>query len=464
MRFLFLLLILISFGMANGQPLYLGADLSYVNEMEDCGVKYKENQVQKDVYKIFADRGCNLVRLRLWHTPKWHDNLNAGKRYSDFADVKKSIRRAKENNMKVLLNFHLSDNWADPQKQLVPDAWLAVVNNLPILKDSLYNYIYKTLSDLNKEELLPEMLQIGNETNKGIMLSPADNAQWNLNWNRNSQLFNTAIKAVRDVERETGKKIEIALHLAAPEELKWLLDGFLNNGVVDFDIIGMSYYWAWHKPTTIAKTGEVIKSLKQKHPDKQIMIFETGYIWTTASNDPAPNIISEVHPSYSPASPSSQLNWLVDLTEEVVKNGGNGVLYWEPAWVSSPCFTQWGKGSHQEHAAFFDFNNNLMNNAGIGWLGRNYVSSTIQNPESTFTTVVQKDQILIKTELIQTSNDSVQYHIFNLSGQEIKSGLLNNVRAGEDQFIVDISNISSGWYVMILGSKTDILTSYRFVR
>ena len=112
------------------QTFYLGADLSYVNELEDCGVVYKENQVAKDPYQVFSEYGCNLVRLRLWHTPSWYDTLNSGNRYSDLKDVKLSIARAKQNNMHTLLDFHLSDNWADPSKQLVPKAWLPVVDTI----------------------------------------------------------------------------------------------------------------------------------------------------------------------------------------------------------------------------------------------------------------------------------------------------------------------------------------------
>ncbi len=114
-------------------------DLSYVNEMEDCGADFKENNVSKDVYEIFADHNCDLVRLRLWHSPSWYDNLNSGNRYSDLADVKRSIQRAKGEGMKVLLDFHLSDTWADPGNQVVPAAWSAVVDSLDRLKDSLYN-------------------------------------------------------------------------------------------------------------------------------------------------------------------------------------------------------------------------------------------------------------------------------------------------------------------------------------
>ncbi len=371
----FLLVLLLGFlGLpdAGTQTFYFGSDLSYVHEMEDCGVVYKEMGQPKDPYQIFADHGCNLVRLRLWHTPAWYDGLNSGNRYSDFEDVRFSIMRAKALGMQVLLDFHLSDNWADPGKQLVPAAWLGVVDNLPVLKDSLYNYISSTLLALDSEGLLPEMVQIGNETNRGILLSPVDNAVWTLDWNRNSQLFNRAIQAVRDVENSTGHSVKVALHIAGPADAGWLMQGFWSHGVTDFDVIGLSYYWAWHHPTTIGDAGNVIAQLKQTYPGKEVMIFETGYIWTTLSNDNSTNIINEVHPDYAPASPQNQLQWNIDLTQEVIDKGGSGVVYWEPAWVSSPCWNQWGQGSSQEHATFFDFQNNLLPDGGIFFMSHHY--------------------------------------------------------------------------------------------
>ncbi len=167
---------------AKSQSFYFGADLSYVNEMEDCGADYKVNGVSTDPFQIFKDHGANLVRLRLWHTLSWYDALNDRNRYSDFEDVKLSIFRAKMQGMKVLLDFHLSDNWADPSKQVAPFAWTSVLNNLPILQDSLYNYIFSTLNKLTEEDLLPEFIQVGNETNRGILVSQMENdALWSLN-------------------------------------------------------------------------------------------------------------------------------------------------------------------------------------------------------------------------------------------------------------------------------------------
>ena len=397
------------------QVFFFGNDLSYVNEMEDCGVVYRENGQAKDPYALFANHGCNLVRLRLWHTPAWYDSLNTGKRYSDFNDVKKSIQRAKALGMNVLLDFHLSDNWADPGKQRVPEAWLDVVDVLPALQDSLYNYLYATLLALNNENLLPEMVQIGNETNKGILLSPQDDQKgWVLDWERNAALFNSAIQAVRDVEQESGKAIKIAIHPAGPDHAEWLTGEFTAHGVTDFDIIGISYYWPWHKPTTIEQTGEVIEQLKSTYPQKQVMIFETGQLWTWANNDPASNLYTDVHPDYSPPSPETQKAWLVDLTQAVMDAGGSGVIYWEPAWVSSPCWTQWGQGSHAENAAFFDFENELINNGGITWMLHNYTSAVAETASPSafkFTLSVRPDSqylVLSSTPVLPEGKKTLQ--------------------------------------------------------
>jgi arabinogalactan endo-1,4-beta-galactosidase len=233
--------------------------------------------------------------------------------------------------------------------------------------------VYSTLLSLHTDGLLPDMVQIGNETNKGILLSATqDSGPWVLDWPRNAALFKRGIEAVRAVEAQTGQSIKVALHVAGPADTGWLMQGFWSNGVTDFDVIGMSYYWAWHKPTDIADAANIVATLKQTYPGKEVMIFETGYIWTTQSNDSANNIISETHPDYSPASPENQRKWLVDMTQAVINKGASGVFYWESAWVSSPCFTQWGQGSHQEHATFFGFDNNLLPNGGMGWMEHDY--------------------------------------------------------------------------------------------
>lgn len=446
----------------NAQPFLVGADLSYVNEMEDCGVKYYEDGTQKDVYDIFSNNGCQVARIRLWHNPKWYADINDGILYSNLEDAKKSIERAHEAGMQVLLDFHLSDTWADPSSQLVPEAWLPVVNDVETLKDSLYSYIYSTLSDLSENDLLPEMIQIGNETNKGILLSPSQNGSWVLNWTRNAALFNRAIDAVKDVETEVGKDIKIVLHMAGPANAEWLMDGFISNGVTDFDIIGISYYWAWHKPTSIEETGDIIKTLKQLYPDKTSMIVETGYIWTTEWNDNASNIISDTHPDYSPASPENQRDWLIAMTDEVRTAGGAGVLYWEPAWVSSPCFTQWGQGSHQEHATFFNFDNQLIANGGIEWMNQNIETSIINTPQNQSKPIFQ---ILtnsfsgdIRIKQLKADLQPFEYLVADTSGNVILNG-----QSSKPTLDLSINTKPEGLYFISVSDASGIITTKKML-
>jgi arabinogalactan endo-1,4-beta-galactosidase len=428
--------------------------------MEDCGVVYKVENIEKDPFEIFKNYGSNIVRLRKWHSPAWYDDLNNGKRYSDFEDVAKSIQKAKSNGLNVLLDFHLSDNWADPSKQLVPAAWLPVVDDLSILKDSLYQYIYKTLSDLDDMDLLPELVQIGNETNKGILLSPTDNSTWTLDWPRNASLFNHAIKAVRDLENERSKEIKILIHVADPSKAIWMTGQFIESGVIDFDMIGLSYYWQWHQPISIDQTGGVIDQLKTTYPNKEVMLVEVGAPWTIDNQDYANNILNEVPSGYDPASPNNQKQWLIDLTNTVIENNGKGVIYWEPAWQSNTCNTQWASGSHYENATFFDFDNNLITNGGIAWLNHNYGISTSNvnlNDIDIEITPMSKSKS-IQLHLNNQSLPSLHYIIYDLKGRIIKQHAVF-----ENSQLIVLPNLPNGIYFIGLYQKDKMMKVQKFL-
>ncbi|SDX38976.1 arabinogalactan endo-1,4-beta-galactosidase [Lutibacter oricola] len=327
---------------------YYGADLSYVNEMLDCGaVYYNSNGVQKNPYTIFKEEGANLVRLRLWYNPTWTN-------YSNFEDVKKAIQKAKNEGIKVLLDFHYSDTWADPDKQEIPEAWESEINNKETLGELLYNYTFETLDKLNNQNLLPEMVQIGNEIN-GMILQKGE-LIWPIDWDRNSYLINNGIKAVRDFSSEKNKEIEIMLHIAQPENALWWFEQATANDVTDFDWIALSYYplWSEYKLNTLEAA---LKTLINTY-NKKLMIVETAYPFTLENNDEANNILgSDALISGYPATQQGQLDYLKKLTEIVKQSGGEGIIYWEPAWVSTNCSTLWGTGSHWDNATLFDHNN-----------------------------------------------------------------------------------------------------------
>ena len=329
-------------------PFYKGADLSYLNEMLDCGAVYKDyaNQI-KNPYTIFKDAGANLVRFRLWHNPEWTN-------YSNLQDVKLGIEKAKQNNLKVLLDFHYSDTWADPEHQQIPSAWLEHLNNTEVLGDSLYNYTLFTLQDLASENLTPDLVQLGNEINPMILQD--GELEWPIDWERNSFLINKGIKAVRDFSETQNQDIEVMLHIAQPENALWWFEQATNNGITDYDWIGLSYYPKW-STYNLNNVGEVFSTLINSY-NKKLMVVETAYPYTLEDADEARNIQgSDALIEGYPATEQGQLNYLNDLTQSIYNAGGKGIVYWEPAWISTPCFTLWGQGSHWDNATLFDHEN-----------------------------------------------------------------------------------------------------------
>lgn len=327
---------------------YLGADLSHVNEMENCGVVYKDkNGMIKDVFSIFSTEGANIVRVRKWHNPTWTN-------YSNYNDAEKTIKRAKNAKMNVLLDFHYSDDWADPNKQVIPKAWKPVIDNLEKLGDSVYNYTYKTLEKLNAKNLMPEMVQVGNEIN--IMILQKDDKSTTMNWSRNSYLLNKGIKAVRDISSATNKKIEIMLHIAQPENGLWWFAEAKKHGVTDFDWIGLSYYPKW-STYNFNQVSDAFKTLIKTY-NKKLMVVETAYPFSIENLDDANNILGNdaLILGYS-ATQEGQLKYLTDLKKVIKESGSHGLIYWEPAWVSNNCSTRWGQGSHWENATLFNKNN-----------------------------------------------------------------------------------------------------------
>ena len=332
---------------AQAVDFFYGADLSYVNQMEDCGAIYKNRNGEiKDPFRIFKNAGTNLVRVRLWHNPTWTE-------YSTTEDVKKTIARAKSEGMQVLLDFHYSDTWADPAKQEIPAAWADQIDNTEALGKLLYDYTYEILAELGNAGLLPDIVQVGNEINP--MILQEGDLEWPINWNRNAYLLNKGISAVHDISEEQKKDIGVMLHIAQPENALWWFEQAIENGVTDFDWIGLSYYPIWSE-YDLENVSSAFEALIERY-DKRLMIVETAYPFTMENADAANNILgSDALITGYPASEQGQLDYLNKLKELIESSGGEGLIYWEPAWVSTDCRTQWGQGSHWDNATLFDHN------------------------------------------------------------------------------------------------------------
>ena len=320
---------------ASAHEFYFGADLSFSNEMDDCGAVFRDNGAPKDVYAIFKEHGANLIRVRLWNNATWT-------KYSNLADVERSIKRARAQGLQVLLDFHYSDDWADPSKQVVPAAWASIKDD-NALAQALYQYTFDTLTTLNQNGLMPNIIQVGNEINSEILMPAPLSTGQTTNWTRNAKLLNAAIKAVRDAGAKSSIHPKVMLHIAQPENVEPWLTAATAAGVTDFDFIGISYYPKWSKDT-LAGLGATINRLRHRYRGVGVLVAETAYPWTLAWADSLNNQVGEADlmPAYR-ATPEGQEQYLIDLSQAVIAGGGAGVIYWAPDHVSTSCRTRWVK-------------------------------------------------------------------------------------------------------------------------
>ncbi|MCB0646711.1 MAG: glycosyl hydrolase 53 family protein [Saprospiraceae bacterium] len=341
----------------NVNDFVMGVDLSYVNAVQDYGGTYKDENGETDPFIILKNKGANLVRVRLWNNPQWQTPLYGSPYYSNLQDVEKTIARAKKAGMAVNLDFHYSDNWADPGKQETPAAWKNL--NANDLRDSVYQYTLDVLNQLHKKNLTPEFVQIGNETNGG-MLFPLGKVN-NNEWGNFTALLNAGLAAVQDFETASGKEVQTILHVAQLQNADWWANGVINLGkVAPFDILGLSHYFVWSEVHDMNEIKNIIASLISKYKRK-VMVVETAYPWTFENADSYTNIIpgTKGETGYG-VSRDAQIEYMEDLTSAIYKAGGSGIMYWEPAWISSTLRDQWGKGSSWENNAFFDFGGNVL--------------------------------------------------------------------------------------------------------
>ena len=158
---------------------------------------------------------------------------------------------AKRAGMKVLLDFHYSDDWADPQKQTIPAAWAADIDDPDKLATHVYEYTRDVLARLNSRGLMPYMVQVGNEINTQ-MLRPAETKGDPIDWARNAKILNAGIRAVREARAADGSSPKVMLHVAQPENVEPWFAAAVAAGVRDFDYIGVSYYPKWSTPRSAA--------------------------------------------------------------------------------------------------------------------------------------------------------------------------------------------------------------------
>ncbi len=323
----------------------MGADLSYAVQMKANGVQYTDSGKINDIFSIFKTNGCNTVRLRLWHNPSAFTG-GIDQQYNSLSQVETMIQQAKALGMAVNLDLHYSDTWADPSKQYTPSAWTGL--SLSILSDSVYQYTLNVLNELKSKNLTPEMIQIGNETNSG-MLWPVGQVV-NNNFSSFATLLNAGIKAVRDFSQNAPIKPTIILHVAQLQNADFWVSNLISAGVTDFDVIGMSHYQDYSTVNNMSDITTLVNKLKSTYT-KKVMIVETAY-WNN-TKDSNGYAISETPVAGYPFTNAGQYQYLKDLTQAVIKGGGTGVQYWAPDYISS-------YGGEMTARAMVDFSGNTL--------------------------------------------------------------------------------------------------------
>lgn len=348
-----------------------GADISSVIALENSGVVFynAEGEVQ-DIFQTLKEHGINYIRVRVWNDPYDAEGNPYGGGNNDLATAVKIGKRATAQGLRLCVNFHYSDFWADPSKQQAPKAWEGM--SIDQKANALYEFTKHSLETLLREGIDVGMVQIGNETT-GKMCGET-------NWINITKLMNAGSRAVREVSAAFDTDIEIAVHFTNPERgiREYHRYGMiLDNFNVDYDIFASSYYPYWHG--TLENLTAVLKDIAESF-GKKVMVAEVAYAYTYENGDGFGNTISEesyVVKPY-PITVQGQANAIRDCIQAVVDVGGAGigVFYWEPAWIPVPgssyeerfeLWEKYGSGWATSFAASYDPTDAGVYYGGSSW-------------------------------------------------------------------------------------------------
>ena len=355
-----------------------GVDISSYQALVNAGVQFYDfNGNKAPLFKVLKDADVNWVRIRVWNDPYDKDGNGYGGGNNDEATLVKLATEASQYGLKVLVDFHYSDFWADPAKQPLPKAWKNLSSN--DLNQSIYLYTAKVLTDLRNAGANVGMVQVGNEITNGVfgLYSDRDHGgNWRSLWqgkdaNQVAQYLATGTSAVRAI-LPTAK---IVLQLETPniDKYRTIMTVWKNNHV-DYDYLGTSYYPFWSTGDnngtyngqnlgTGANTPNNLKAIEemaQNEFGKQVVVLETAWVSTTQDSDGTGNSIgSTSDTSAYPVNPQGQVNALEDMYKALIAGNGVGGFYWEPAWI--PVKAGWDN---------WQFNKEMSNLYGTGWASK----------------------------------------------------------------------------------------------
>ena len=346
-----------------------GADISTLLEAEQHGAKfYNQNGQQQDAIAILKANGVNYVRLRLWVDPQDASGKTYGGGSNNLENTIALAKRVKAQGLKLLLDFHYSDFWTDPGKQFKPKAWEKM--DYPQLKTAIHDYTRDTIARFKQEGVLPDMVQIGNEINGGMLWPEGKSwGQGGGEFDRLAGLLNAAISGLKE-NLTGGEQVKIMLHLAEGtknDTFRWWFDEIAKRGV-PFDIIGLSMYTYWNGPISALKAN--MDDISRRY-NKDVIVVEAAYGYTLDNCDNAENSFQakEEKDGGYPGTVQGQYDYIHDLMQSVIDvpdHRGKGIFYWEPTWIAVPGTTwatkagmkyihdEWKEGNARENQALFD--------------------------------------------------------------------------------------------------------------
>ena len=346
---------------------YRGMDASAVLALENSGVKYYNfDGEEQDVFMTLAQAGVNYIRLRVWNDPYDENGNGYGGGNNDVATAIALGQRATKYGMKVCIDFHYSDFWADPKKQFVPKAWEGM--DIEEKSDALYNFTLESLTQLLDAGVDVGMVQIGNEINNG-MSGETDVANVR-------KLLTAGSKAVREAAANSGKEILVAVHYTNIDDMKkldTLLTG-LQVKEIDYDIVGLSFYPYWHG--TIEDLKNAIIHIRDTY-GKKVYVAENAYCYTAEDGDGSANSVEgtdDLAEGYS-ASVQGQANEVRDVCAAASEAGAEGIFYWEGTWIpvgpadadNSDLWEKYGSGWASSYASGYDPKDAGQYYGGCSW-------------------------------------------------------------------------------------------------
>ncbi len=384
-------------------PFILGADISWIPQREAGGVRYADNGTVKDIFEILKDHQFNWIRLRLFvdptaPVPGESESPYSPQGFCGLEETRKMALRVKQAGMKLLLDFHYSDTWADPAKQHKPVSW----ENLSFsqLRDKVRTYTRETLQILQADGTLPDMVQVGNEV-VGGMIWPDGRSSNMYNF---AALVNAGIDGVKDVSPD----IKIMIHSISKDSPSNWLRNLINAGVTRIDVFGLSYYSEWHG------TPDDLQSM----------------INTVAANHDVKIVIAEYADNHR------RVN---DIIFNLPDNKGLGTFVWEPA--------DWNE-------ALFDWRNNRREtNSRIDLypqmskdFGNDIISAIQSNPN------VSERQSFFKPASA-CKNGAVHVEVFTTTGRKVLSESYTSF-SGSKRITIPVKQLKCGHYFIRITGDT----------